>query len=227
VHIWRTSLDSSPDKVEVFRPLLASDELARAERLIFPEHKRRFILARGHLRRILSSYLNIAPNEIRFDYGVHGKPRLSAFHAGSPPLHFNLAHSGEIALYAVTGLGEVGVDVERIRPDMASIKIAERYFSVGEVEALKSLSSNQQTDAFFNCWTRKEAFLKATGQGLTLPLDQFEVSLTPGEHAQLLRTGWDSGEAAHWTLCDLKVGEGYRAALALRGHDYQLQCWDL
>jgi 4'-phosphopantetheinyl transferase len=120
----------------------------------------------------------------------------------------------------------VGVDVERIRPKVAQEKIAERFFSPREVTLLRALPAPLQATAFFACWTRKEAYIKATGEGLTLPLDQFDVSLVPGEPAALLRTAWDPQEAARWALQDLAPAPGYRAAVAVAGHDWRLTCWD-
>lgn len=225
VHVWRTSLDRPPEEVETFRRLLSADEIHRAERLVFPEHRRRFIVARGSLRSILARYLAVAPAAIRFEYGAHGKPQLDTSHELAHPLHFNLAHSGELALFAVTGLGAIGIDVEKIRPDYPSAKIAGRYFSAGEIEALGKLAPQEYAGAFFRCWTRKEAFIKATGRGLTLPLDQLDVTLDPGEAAALLRTAWDPGEAAHWSLHELEAGSGFTAALAVRGHGYRVHRW--
>ena len=225
VHVWRTSLDRPSEEVEAFRRMLSSDELHRAERLVFPEHRRRYIVARGSLRSILARYLAVAPAAIRFEYGPHGKPQLDTSYALAHPLYFNLAHSDELALYAVTGLGAIGIDVEQILPDYPSAQIAKRYFSAGEIEALGKLAPQEYAEAFFRCWTRKEAFIKATGRGLTLPLDQFDVTLAPGEAPALLRTAWDPGEAAHWSLQKLEAGNGFTAALAVRGHNFQMHCW--
>jgi 4'-phosphopantetheinyl transferase len=206
VHVWRATLDRPPKEVETYRSMLSPDELLRAERLIFPEHRRRFIVARGSLRSILARYLAIAPAAIRFEYGPHGKPRLDTSHVLAHPLHFNLTHSNDLALFSVTGLGAIGIDIEQIRPDFSSAQIAKRYFSAGEIEALGMLAPQEYAEAFFRCWTRKEAFIKATGLGLSLPLDQFDVTLNPGETASLLRTAWDPGEAAHWSLRTLEAG---------------------
>jgi 4'-phosphopantetheinyl transferase len=227
IHVWRASLDRAPGEVESLRRLLSPEELERAERLIFPDHSRRFIVARGCLRRILARYLDIAPGDIRFDYAPQGKPRLAARHVPVPPLHFNLAHSDELALIAVTGIAPIGIDVERIRPECPGEQIARHFFSVGEIDRLGRLDPEQRASAFFRCWTRKEAFIKATGHGLSRPLDQFEVTLAPGEAASLLRTAWDPGEAAHWSLRTLEAGPGYAAALAVRGHGYRLHGWQL
>jgi 4'-phosphopantetheinyl transferase len=141
-------------------------------------------------------------------------------------LRFNVSHSHSLALYAITRAREVGVDVEHIRPEIAQEKIAERFFSPREVTVLRALPTPLQASAFFACWTRKEAFIKAKGDGLTLPLDQFDVSLAPGEPATLLRTAWDPQEAACWALQDLAPAPGYRAAVAVAGHAWRLTCWD-
>ena len=225
VHVWRASLDRSPGELEAFRRLLSPDELRRAERLISGVHRRRFIAARGCLRSILARYLAIAPAAIGFDYGPQDKPRLGGRHATEPALHFNLAHSDALALFALTGIGAVGIDVEPIRPECPAEQIARHFFSDGEIDHLGRLAPQERAGAFFRCWARKEAFIKAIGLGLSLPLDQFDVTLAPGEPASLLRTAWDPGEAAHWSLRALEAGPGFAAALAVRGHGYRLRCW--
>lgn len=227
VHVWQVTLDLAQDEVERLKRWLSTDELGRAERLIFADHRKRFIAARGSLRAILGRYLNIAPADICFEYALHGKPQLAAIHVLPQPLYFNLAHSEEIALIAVTGIGAVGIDVERIRPAYPSEQVARNFFSPGEIGRLGKLPAHEYDHAFFHCWTRKEAFIKATGQGLLLPLDQFEVSLPHEESATLLRTDWNPDEAANWSLHQLEAGAGYAASLAVRGHDFQLKCWTL
>ena len=174
---------------------------------------------------LLGGYLGQDPPHLRFTYGLHGKPAL-ATDTGRAALRFNVSHSHGLALYAITGGREVGVDVERIRPEIAQEKIAERFFFSREVTVLRALPPLLQAPAFFACWTRKEAYMKAKGDGLALPLDQFEVSLAPGEPAALLRTAWDPQEAACWALQDLAPAPGYRAAVAVAGHDWHLTCWD-
>jgi 4'-phosphopantetheinyl transferase len=140
-------------------------------------------------------------------------------------LGFNLAHSHELALYAITRGREVGIDLERIRSNLVDEQIAERFFSPREVVVLRGLPTHRQREAFFNCWTRKEAYVKAKGQGLSIPLDQFDVSLAPGEPAALLSTQWHPQEASRWSLQKLNPGCGYVAALAVEGHDWQVKCW--
>ena len=221
VHVWRTFLDRSPDEVELLGSLLSHDEHHRAERLIFPEDRQRFIVARGSLRTILSRYLSIAAVDIHFEYGLHGKPQLSPELA--QPLYFNLSHSANLALVSVTGLGATGIDIEQLSPDFPCIQIARGFFSPTEIEELGRLPTAEHCSAFFRCWTRKEAFIKATGKGLSLPLDQFDVTLA--ETATLLSTAWDRDEAAQWSLHTLDAACGFAASLAVRGHGYSLHCW--
>ena len=205
--------------------MLTVDERQRAERYIFERDRTHFVVARGLLRVLLGRYLRQEPQYLRFTYGPHGKPAL-ATDTGGGALGFNVSHSHGLALYAVTRGREVGVDVERIRPEVAQEKIAERFFSPREVTVLRALPTPLQAAAFFACWTRKEAYIKAKGEGLALPLDQFDVSLAPGEPAALSHTAWDPQEAACWALQDLAPAPGYRAAVAGAGHDWHLTCWD-
>ncbi len=153
---------------------------------------------------------------MRFAYTTYGKPLL-ADETGASGLRFNLTHSHGLALLAVTRGREIGVDVERIRDNLEGEKLAERFFSPREVAALRSLPPELRREAFFHCWTRKEAYIKAVGKGLSLPLDQFDVTLHPGEPAALLATRHDSEEAQRWSMRSLAPGEGYVGALARRG----------
>ena len=227
VHVWRVSLDQAPAVVERLRQLLSADEHARAGRFHFERDRQYFIAARGCLRVILSRYLDIPPAEIQLSYGAHGKPQLATSTAQVHPFNFNLSHSGSLALYAFTQVGEIGVDLERVRPEFTGDDIAQRFFSAGEVARLNELSAELRHEAFFNCWTRKEAFIKAVGSGLSLSLDQFDVTLGPAEPVELLRTRWDENEAARWSLKAIDVGSGYVAAVAVAGHNCQLTCSDV
>ncbi len=227
VHVWRVSLDQPPATVERLRQILSLDEQARVDRFHFESDRQHFIVARGCLRTMLARYLQIAPNKIQFSYASHGKPELAISNAQTQPLNFNLSHSGGFALYAFTRVGEIGVDLEHVRPELAGADIARRFFSSSEVARLTRLPANVRHEAFFNCWTRKEAFIKAKGKGLSLPLDQFDVTLAPSEPAALLRTRWDEHEASRWSLKAIDVGPGYVAAVAVAGRDWQLTCFEV
>lgn len=213
--------------VERFDQLLSDDEHVRANRFHFETDRQHFIVARGCLRMLISRYQQIPPAEIQFSYGAHGKPQLVTSTAPVGPFNFNLAHSGGLALYAFTRVGEVGVDVELIRPEFTGDDIAQRFFSSAECACLNELSAELRPKAFFNCWTRKEAFIKAIGIGLSLPLNEFDVTLSPAGPAQLLRTRWDETEAARWSLKAIDVGSDYAAAVAVAGHDWQLTCSEI
>jgi 4'-phosphopantetheinyl transferase len=212
VHVWRTSLVRPKDAVERMRTLLARDEQHRADRFRFKRDRSRYIVGRALLRGLLARYLDAAPEELEFEYGEFEKPALR-----SGPW-FNLSHSGPIALYAFSSTGEIGIDVELDDADFARERIAERFFSPAEVRLLRSLPSEAQPRAFLTCWTRKEAFIKARGDGLSLALDSFDVTLAPDVPAALLRTAWCSEEPGQWQLEDLSDPRaGYIAAVALRG----------
>jgi 4'-phosphopantetheinyl transferase len=227
VQVWHGSLDQSPGVVERFSQILSDDEHARAKRFHFEIDRKHFIVARGYLRLLISRYQEIPPAEIQFAYSAYGKPQLLTSTALVRPFHFNLAHSGGIALYAFTRVGEIGVDVELIRPDFTTDDIAQRFFSPAEFDCLKRMSEKLRHEAFFSCWTRKEAIIKAVGTGLSLPLNQFDVTLSPGEPAKLLRTTWDESEAARWSLKAIDVGPNYAAAVAVAGHDWQLTSYQV
>jgi 4'-phosphopantetheinyl transferase len=212
VHVWRGSLSRPAAEVARLRGLLAPDERLRADRYRFERDRSRYIVGRATLRLLLARYLDAAPGELEFGYGEFDKPYL----AGGPS--FNLSHSGAVALYAFAGAGELGVDIELDDADFASERIAERFFSPAEVGVLRSLPAESQPRAFLTCWTRKEAFIKARGDGLSLALDSFDVTLAPDVPAALLRTAWCDGEPAEWHMNDLSDHQaGYIAAVALRG----------
>lgn len=224
VHVWRARLDQPELIRRGLLELLDADELSRAERFHFTKDRDHFIVGRGVLRSLLARYLEVEPAGLRFDYNSYGKPALAQIQE-QPPLRFNLSHSQQWALYAFTLEREIGLDLEYMREDFAGEEIAERFFSRREVEMLGALPLDRRTEGFFNCWTRKEAYIKARGEGLSLPLDRFDVSLTPGEPAALLRTIGDEREASRWSIKELSPWAGYAAAVAVEGHDWRLQCW--
>jgi len=213
IHIWFAYLDQP---VSLFQRLLSMDERRRSERFHFEEDRRRFIIRQGILRKILGRYLGVEPSRLQFCYGKNGKPAL-ADTFGKEKVRFNSSHSEGLALYAFTHDREIGVDVEHIRDIPEMEQITERFFSARENAVFHTLPESKKKEAFFNCWTRKEAFIKATGDGLSLPLDRFDVSLVPGEPARLLGIDGDSKTASRWLLQDLKPAPDFAAAFAVKG----------
>jgi 4'-phosphopantetheinyl transferase len=224
VHVWCASLDVAKLHIESLQKTLSADELRRAECFYFRKDYEHFIVARGLLRFILSRYLDIEPSQLRFRYNPYGKPAL-ANTAYEDALCFNLSHSHGLAIYAVTRGREIGIDLERIQPDLPYEEIAEQFFSLEENRVLRALPAKMKREAFFSCWTRKEAYLKAKGDGLSFPLDQFDVSLTPGEPAMLLNTRGAPQEASRWSLHELTPTYGYIAALAIEGYGWRIAYW--
>ena len=215
VHVRIASLDRRQSELRFFESILAEDEINRVNRFRFHKDRERFVAGRGLLRVILSPYLGLPANEIIFTYGCHGKPGLRR-QDGRPPIEFNLAHSAGTAIYAITRDRPVGIDIELVNPEFPIESVAERFFSKVEVAAFRSLPRDMQRIAFFKCWTRKEAFIKALGDGLSCPLSDFDVSLTPGEPARLLSVRWGSDEA-HWSMEDIESVAGYAAAIVFSG----------
>ena len=222
VHVWRVELNQPEPLLEKFRETLEEQELDRASRFHFEKHRRHFTAGRGVLRQLLSQYLGTKPEQLRLSYGAYGKPALNGEHKDSR-LRFNMSHSHEVALFAFAEDRELGVDVEHIRTDFASEEVARRFFSRREVETFNALPRHDQVAAFFKCWTRKEAFIKVIGKGLSQPLDKFDVTLV--HPAALL---WVSGDdASRWSLYDLEVGGDYAGALAVEGQVSRIRCWHM
>lgn len=225
VHVWRISLARLVPQFAELASSLPEDERARAARFRFPVHRNRFIAAHRALRAILAHYLRTTAAALRFQYSGHGKPSLASGVSGLD-LHFNLSHSNELALVGVTLGRDIGVDIEQVRPEFAGLDIAQRFFAPGEVAALRALPEPERASAFFRCWTRKEAFVKARGEGLSLPLDRFEVSLQPGVPAALLRAELERDEASRWEIADVAPGAGYAGAVAVRDRGWTLRTWE-
>ncbi|MBM3223643.1 MAG: 4'-phosphopantetheinyl transferase superfamily protein [Candidatus Tectomicrobia bacterium] len=225
VHIWRAPLAGTAAQIHWLWSLLSADERQRAARFVFPQDRDHFVMARGLLRVLLGHYCQQAPQQLCFTYGPQGKPAL-VIDTAAETLAFNVSHSHGLAVYALTWERAIGVDVERIRPQVAHESIAEHFFSPREVAVLRALPPAMQAEAFFACWTRKEAFIKARGEGLSLPLHQFDVALAPDASAALLWTAWDPHEAARWGMRDLDAAPHYRAAVVVAGHDWHLTCYE-
>ena len=219
VHVWLAKLDDYA--ADSLRPLLAEDELARAARFHFDKDRNHYTVTRGLLRKLLAVYLSLPAEDLRFSYAEKGKPALEEGQRSS--LNFNLAHSHGMAVFAFSRNREVGVDLEFIREDLADEKIAERFFSPSEIDALGKLPAELRNHAFFDCWTRKEAYIKARGEGLSMPLNEFDVSLRPGEAAALLRNHKEPAEVTRWSMQSLDVPAGFVAALVASGHDWKVR----
>ncbi len=192
--------------------MLSEDEKIKAGKYRFNKDMKIYVLARATLRFIISKYLKVDPNEIHFTYSKYQKPSLLK---PKTNLHFNVSHSGERVLIGFTEDSVLGVDIELIKYTEELTDVARRFFSDNEVSDFLTLSGEDQSIGFFNCWTRKEAFIKAVGQGLSFPLKEFDVSLLPAKEARLLSTHFNLKEKDKWSLFDIPMDGPYKAALAL------------
>jgi 4'-phosphopantetheinyl transferase len=217
VHIWRINLHQSELQLQSFQETLSSDEITRAERFYFPEHRQRFVAGRGTLRAILGQYLGIYPKQVEFEYQARGKPLLAAKFADKGLL-FNLSHSQNLALLGVSYQHQIGVDLEYIRTMSDLENLAKRFFSYREYEHLRLVSSQEQQQMFFRYWTCKEAYLKATGDGL-VQLEEVEISLIQNQPSQLLVSG-------DWSLSELTPADNFAAAVVVAGNNMNLRCWE-
>jgi 4'-phosphopantetheinyl transferase len=220
VDVWSASLEPPAPLEAHLWGCLSPDERERAERFVFPRDRQRFAAGRAFLRLLLAQYLGAEPRSLRFSYGPNGKPALADDRTN---LHFNLAHSGPLAVCALARGPELGVDLEQVRPIEDAEAVARSSFSPGEVQRLEALPEPARLRAFYEAWTRKEAFLKALGDGLARPLDSFEVSLGPGEDPRLLRTLGDPEEAERYSLHDLEPETGYLGAIAIPGKSWHVR----
>ncbi|WRH68312.1 MAG: 4'-phosphopantetheinyl transferase superfamily protein [Planktothrix sp. GU0601_MAG3] len=218
VHIWQTSLTRSPQHLELYQKILADDELKRARRFKFERDQRAFMIARGTLRMILSHYLNLSAKQIKFKYSSKGKPSLDQ---APLPLKFNLSHAHEKAIYAIALEENIGIDIEYIR-EIEVLSLAKRFFCDSEYQWLNSLNSEKQYLAFFQLWTCKEAYLKATGEGL-VGLEEVEIATPLNSHLKILKISQDSELAKNWTLQRIETAENYLATLAIKGINYQFK----
>jgi 4'-phosphopantetheinyl transferase len=219
VHLWQLELGQMNLDIPWFASMLSTEERMRAENFRFERHKNRFIVTRGTLRKILSLYLKTEPNRLKFCYGAYGKLHLPENVCN---VQFNLAHSHELALYALTHGRNVGVDVEYVRyiPDFE--KVGASFLSKREKAAYKTLPSNQKLRAFFDFWTSKEAYSKAIGTGLTLPFDQFDVPVNSRDSSCKINFWKDAKKVSRWSFVSLVPAPGYIATLVTEGHDWHL-----
>ena len=227
VHVWNAHLDPPNARAEQLTPVLSEDERGRAGRFHFAKDRAHFIHTRCVLRALLGHYLNVPPANVAFRYGRTGKPELSPEFRDTS-LQFNLSHSHGQLLFAIARHCAIGVDIEMIRPDTDIESIAERFFSFAETEQLRAVNGLGKRTAFFNGWTRKEAYLKARGEGIGEGLNQFAVSLTPGKPARLLFDRRDPDAVSRWSIHDLATSSGFAAALVVEATDLTLKrfAWD-
>ena len=221
LHVWRILLSQSEEVIRVLEEHLSIDEIRRAERYRHGRDRSRYIVAHGALRELLADYMAQMPRDISFGYTTTGKPFLTNKGGGSP-IRFNLSHSGEWAMVGLALSTEVGIDIEQIDRDVSVEAIAERFFSRSEFEAIQGIHLEQRIAAFFSAWTRKEAYVKARGDGIADRLRSFSVSIDPEQSAMLLTDSMDPGGTLHWKIYDLDIACGYKAAIAAEGTTHQI-----
>ena len=223
VHVWLSFTEEMLPRFRSFLATLAADEIEKARRFHFQKDRDRYVLARGVLREILSIYAGIHPSELRFCYGAHGKPAFTS-EGGDERLSFNLSHANGVVVYVVTHDREIGVDLEYLSEGIDVREVAGRCFSRREVSLLEQLPTGLRQEAFLTCWTRKEAYVKARGEGLSIDLQSFEV-LTHGDLVPRLHIESDPRAAAQWSLMDLDAPAGYVGALAVEGNAHRVRYW--
>ena len=222
IHLWLVNLNQDAGREEQLREELSCEELQRAKRLQFDSARRRFVVRRSVLRHILASYLSVTPGTLQFSMGADGKPSIPK-HFNCFDVKFNCSHSGDLALIAVACGCEVGVDLEQHRPFPEWLDLARRYFSKHESVQLLKVPSGARSAAFFDCWTRKEAFVKAVGLGLSFPLNAFTVSLAADQPAALLEVEGDPTAANHWSMVALDLGLDYSGAVVYEGRNLNIR----
>ena len=213
VHVWRASTEVDEKQLKYLQGIISEEEQLRAAKFYFRKDSVRFIVARGYLRMILAYYLDQSPEEFKFIYNKYGKPSLDAVNSN---IQFNISHSDKLILYGFTRCREIGVDIELIRTSEDSIQILDHFFSEIEKEEFKTIPEKKKQEAFYTCWTRKEAYIKARGKGLSIPLDCFSVTLSPGCPARLIKADKDS-EVSQWYMKDVFVASGFAAAAVVSG----------
>ena len=225
VHVWLASLEQSEAILLQSQHTLSPDERLRAARFHFERDRRSFIIARGVLRTLLGRYLHVPPAQLQFAYNKYGKPLLDMPPPGKT-LHFNISHSHELALFAFSYAGSIGVDLEYMRPGVPAEDAARVSFSPREQALLLALPLEKRREAFYTCWTRKEAYIKGRGTGFSLQPTLFDVAFLPGEPSALLASREDQREPARWTLQALQPATDYAGALAVEGHGWSLRCYE-
>lgn len=218
VHIWSASTEGSDEQFISLQGILSADEAQRAGKYYFEHDRMRFVLSRGLLRLIMSRYLDVEPGTISLCYNHFGKPELASISGGNT-IQFNISHSGKLVLYAITCGHRVGIDVERIRHFQEAEEIVERFFSAGEKMKFRSLPEDISDRTFLTYWTRKEAYVKALGEGLSYPFHSFCVAYPFGEQGRLIQNLPCREESIVWSIADISIDPQYIAAIAVEGHD--------
>jgi 4'-phosphopantetheinyl transferase len=228
IDVWKLGLDTPEPRGRAPLELLSPDEVSRAERFHFPRDRMRFVKCRAALRDTLGRYMSLHPAEIRFRYEKNGKPEIADARK-SNGLRFNVSHSAGMAVIAVASGRAVGVDIEKFDREVDCLEVAQRFFSKRECEALLTVPSSDRQRAFFACWTRKEAFLKATGEGISYSLAEFSVSVAPDDPARLEEVETDPYAVSRWSLKNLHPTAGYLGTLAFEGTSCWVErwCWDV
>lgn len=221
LHIWSVRINDHNDRLEKYWQLLNEQEIQKARAFKFIKDRRCFIIARGALRSLLGSYLHISPGGIEFKYGPYGKPCIQ----DTRMINFNISHSRNMILLGFVKKATIGIDIEYTKREVDVKKIAKHFFSKEEISSLAAIDEPYQLGAFYNCWTRKEAFIKALGSGLSFPLDQFVVSLDDASKARLIETKWDIYEKEKWTLQAIKPEEDYIGAVSVKGEINDVHYW--
>ncbi len=223
VHVWAIDLDALPETENFFCSSLSHEEKSRRDKLVFERDRNRFALAKEIQRRILSHYILVQPAFVQYYYNKYGKPELIS----KNQIGFNISHSDGMLLFAAASCRKVGIDIEKIIDIKDILLIAESYFSISEVKELKNLPEQARTDAFFTCWTRKEAFIKAIGDGLSYPLKDFSVSVSPGSKPELKHLKGNSEHSICWSIFDLSPPDKFKAALVVENFSGGIVCGQL
>ncbi len=226
IHIWLASYKMFHAQLPELRGLLTIDEAEKAARFRFEKDRERFIVTHSLLRKLLAGYTSTSPTQLVFQHNAYGKPALSSYHQEGP-LHFNLSHSQDLIVYAFTFIRNIGIDIEYIRTDIEHEQLARHYFSPFERAELQHLPPSLRQQAFFDCWTRKEAYIKARGLGLSLALDSFDVTIRPNAPVELLASRESAQETTRWRFAPLPMHSDYAGTVVTEGQDWQMRCWQL
>lgn len=225
VHVWRVDLANLGQNLSRSEKLLSEDESIKAKKFYLNADRIKYICTRAAVREILGEYLGVEPDSLIFSYSHHGKPYLADLSIGKN-FTFNISHAGNLSLLAVTKDRRIGVDLEPLRKEDAIEPIARRFFTPEEARRLLAMPEALRPEAFFTCWTRKEAFIKAQGEGLSIPLNQFKVTFTKDEIPRLILADDVPGGSDQWSIFHLEAGEGYVGALVVEGIDLDVVGWD-